>query len=160
MAKMLLISPEKCTGCRTCELACSSIKEDRFAPSLSRVSVYTWEREGISVPMMCVQCEDAFCLKACPTGSIKRDPDTGAMLVSNTTCIRCKICVQACPFGGTAFDAEGSRILKCDLCGGEPECVKLCPSQALQFVDVSRANTEKRRAYAARLKAGHQGVNM
>lgn len=158
MAKMLLISPEKCTDCHTCELACSMAKEDRFMPSASRVNVFTWEREGISVPMMCVQCEDAFCQKACPTGSISRDPVTGAMLVNEKNCIRCKMCVQACPFGGSAYDPVNARILKCDLCGGSPECVKHCPTKALDFVDANRAAMDKKRAYAARLKAGYQGV--
>ncbi|HYG58819.1 MAG TPA: 4Fe-4S dicluster domain-containing protein, partial [Symbiobacteriaceae bacterium] len=150
MAKMLLISPEKCTDCHTCELACSMAKEDRFIPSKSRVSVFTWEREGISVPMVCMQCEDAFCEKTCPTGSISRDPITGAMLVNNNTCIRCKMCVQACPFGGTAFDAVESRILKCDLCSGAPACVKLCPTKALDYVEPTRAAADRKRAYAAR----------
>jgi Fe-S-cluster-containing hydrogenase component 2 len=157
MAKMLLISPEKCTGCHSCELGCSLAKEERFIPALSRVSVFTWEREGISVPMMCVQCEDAFCQGACPTGSITRDPLTGAMLVNDRTCIKCKMCVQACPFGGTAYDPVSAHILKCDLCGGDPECVKFCPSDALTYVDANKANTERKRAYAARLKAGYKG---
>lgn len=158
MAKMLLISPEVCTGCHTCELACSQAKENRFIPRMSRVTVYTWDAEGMSVPMMCVQCEDAFCQKACPTGSITRDPLTGAMVVSSSTCVRCKMCVQACPFGGSAFDPVGSRILKCDLCGGDPECAKMCPSNAISYVDASKANLERKRSYAARLKAGYQGA--
>ena len=63
------------------------------------------------------------------------------------------MCMQACPFGGTSFDPVESRILKCDLCGGDPECVKYCPSGALKYVDASRATMERKRAYAARLKA-------
>jgi len=153
MAKMLLISPDICTGCHSCEIACSQEHEGYYVPAKSRVTVYSWEDELISVPMMCVQCEDAFCQKACPVGAISRDPNTGAMIVDNSKCIRCKMCMQACPFGGTGFDPLESRILKCDLCGGDPECVKYCPSGALTYVDASRANIERKRAYAARLKA-------
>ncbi|MFO7274336.1 MAG: 4Fe-4S dicluster domain-containing protein [Bacillota bacterium] len=153
MAKMLLITPDVCTGCHSCEIACSQEHEGYYVPSKSRVTVYTWEDELISVPMMCVQCEDAFCMKACPVGAISKHPDTGAMVVDHGKCIRCKMCMQACPFGGTSYDPVASRILKCDLCGGDPKCVKYCPSGALQYVDASRATVERKRAYAARLKA-------
>lgn len=155
---MLVISPEVCTACRTCEVACSNAHEKRFSPSSSRVTVFSWEEEGIAVPMTCVQCEDAFCQKVCPTGAITRDAETGALIVSQAACIRCKMCVQACPFGGSAYDTANRQIVKCDLCSGDPKCVKYCPSKALQYVDPSKANSDRRRAYAARLKAGYQGV--
>jgi len=156
---MLMIQPEYCTGCRSCELACSYTKEQVYSPTLSRVTVYMWEHDLTAVPMMCVQCEDAFCQRACPTGAISRDSVTGAMLVDNTKCIRCRMCVQACPFGGSAYDPVGSRILKCDLCGGDPACVKACNTPALQYVDATKANIERKRAYAARLKAAVKGAS-
>ncbi|HEY3364087.1 MAG TPA: 4Fe-4S dicluster domain-containing protein [Symbiobacteriaceae bacterium] len=156
---MLVISPEVCTGCRTCEVTCSLAHEAKFSPNVSRVTVYSWEEEGISVPMMCVQCEDAFCQNVCPTHAITRDSATGALLVSKAACIGCKLCVQACPFGGSAYDAASKQILKCDLCGGDPKCAKYCPSKALQYVDANKANTGRKRAYAARLKPANQGVN-
>jgi Fe-S-cluster-containing hydrogenase component 2 len=31
------------------------------------------------------------------------------------------------------FDPERSLALKCDLCGGDPECVKNCPQRAIVF---------------------------
>lgn len=154
---MLMISPDLCTGCHSCEIACSQAKEGLYSPTLSRVTVYTWDSDLISVPMMCVQCEDAFCQKACPVGALTRDPKTGAMLLNDAACVRCKMCVQACPFGGSAFDPIGSRILKCDLCGGDPACVKYCKQSALRYVDANKANVERKRAYAAKLKAVTMG---
>ena len=53
MSKMLMIYPNKCTGCRNCELACSFEKEESFRPGASRIRTLTWEREGFSVPLMC-----------------------------------------------------------------------------------------------------------
>ena len=70
MANVLMIHPDKCTGCRNCELACSFEHEGQFRPGASRVQAYTWEREGMSVPMMCQQCDDAACITVCPTGAI------------------------------------------------------------------------------------------
>ena len=72
MANVLMIHPDKCTGCRNCELACSFEHEGQFRPAASRVQAYTWEREGMSVPMMCQQCDDAACVKVCPTGAMHR----------------------------------------------------------------------------------------
>jgi len=58
MAKMLMIHADKCTGCRNSELACSMSHEGAFRLQATSVHVYTWEREGFSVPMMCQQCHD------------------------------------------------------------------------------------------------------
>ena len=44
MSKMLMIYPNKCTGCRNCELACSFEKEESFRPGASRIRTLTWER--------------------------------------------------------------------------------------------------------------------
>jgi len=66
MTKLLMIHPEKCTGCENCVLACSFHHEKDFRPAATRIHVFTWEREGISVPMMCQQCGDAPCIKVCP----------------------------------------------------------------------------------------------
>ena len=36
MASVLMIHPNKCTGCRSCELACAFTKESQFRPRPSR----------------------------------------------------------------------------------------------------------------------------
>ena len=77
MAKMLMISADKCTGCHNCELACSMHHEGDFRPDATRVHVYTWEREGFSVPMMCQHCRDAPCITVCTPHALTRDPATG-----------------------------------------------------------------------------------
>ena len=73
-------------------------------------------------PLMCLQCDTAACEKVCPSGALKRNEATGALVVDDAKCIRCKMCVQACPFGNIAYDPAKSRILRCDLCDGE-RCV-------------------------------------
>jgi len=35
--KVLMIHPDKCTGCHNCELACSVFHEGEFRPRVSRV---------------------------------------------------------------------------------------------------------------------------
>ncbi len=113
MAKVLMIHPDKCTGCRNCELACSFEHERRFRPGASRVQAFTWEREGISVPMMCQQCDDAACVTVCPTGAMHHSTTTQALIDWDADkCIRCRMCVIACPFGNARYDATDEQHLQ------------------------------------------------
>lgn len=158
MGKMLILSPEKCTSCRTCELACSFTHVQEFNPHRARVSVLTWEHEGISVPIMCMQCDNAACAQVCPVGAITRDGTTGAMIVNQVKCIKCKMCVNACPFGCSDYDTVNNAIMKCDLCGGNPQCAKNCPSGAITFQESSSANISKKKLIAAKFKGIVAGV--
>jgi len=73
MGKVLAITPEKCTGCRLCELVCSVFHDGVSNPTRSRIKVVKWESEGIYVPMSCQQCQDAPCMIVCPVKAISRD---------------------------------------------------------------------------------------
>ena len=64
--KVLFIDFEKCTGCRTCEVACSLRNEGICNPALSRITIVKWEEMGIDVPMVCQQCENPPCRSVCP----------------------------------------------------------------------------------------------
>jgi Fe-S-cluster-containing hydrogenase component 2 len=144
MNKLLLISPKKCKDCGTCESVCEN----------SAVSVINVENEDavISVPVTCVQCEDAACLDICPTEAIYRDSED-SVLVDHNKCVGCKLCVAACPFGNIEFSYSQKKILKCDLCGGSPDCAKYCPTSAIEFVDSTESNFEKKRLVAAKYRA-------
>jgi len=63
------------------------------------------------------------------------------------------MCTIACPFGASVYDPVLDMIAKCDLCGGDPQCVKLCPSGALTYQEPTAATMAKRKAYAAKFKA-------
>ena len=152
MAKMLMINADKCTGCRNCELACSMAHEGVFRPDATRVHVYTWEREGFSVPMMCQHCRDAPCITVCTPHALTRDSDTGWVNLDEGKCLGCKMCVQACPFGNAVWDEETVKILKCDNCGGDPACAKVCPTHALEWVDDVTATRTRKRAFAEKFK--------
>ena len=120
-----------CTGCRICELACSAVKYGTFAPRKARITV-SMGRDGLLVrPIVCEQCENAFCLRACPENAISRDQTTNAVVVDSEKCIGCGLCTKACPIGAIKIDVRARKAVKCDLCGGEPACVKYCPTKAL-----------------------------
>lgn len=152
MSKVLFVEPEKCTGCRTCELICSFTHVGEFNPLRSRVSVVSFEKTGFSFPTVCQQCSVAACMQVCPVGAITKDQLTGAMKVNDKTCLRCKMCTIACPFGATFYDGEHDAIIKCDLCDGDPECVKFCPSGAISYREAYTANRSKRKATAAKFQ--------
>jgi len=158
MAKILALAPEKCSSCRTCELACSFQHNQEFRPTASRVAVFSWETVGVSVPMMCLQCDNAACVKVCPVGAITKS-DKGAMVVNENRCIKCKMCLIACPFGNTTFDGVSQKIIKCDLCQGDPACVKFCPNGAITYKEPTAATMKKKKAYAAKFKELVQEVS-
>jgi anaerobic carbon-monoxide dehydrogenase iron sulfur subunit len=159
MTKVLMIHPDKCTGCRNCELACSFVHEGEFRPRASRVHVYSWERDSISVPMMCQQCDDAACATVCPTGAMHQNRATGMVDWDAKKCIRCRMCTLACPFGNAVYDAATSSILKCNNCDGNPECVQFCPNKALEFQDDTLATRSRKKAFAAKFKDAFQEVS-
>jgi carbon-monoxide dehydrogenase iron sulfur subunit len=158
MMGVLLITPENCTNCHSCELACSLFHEEEFNPSRARTEVRAWEGGSLSASIMCLQCEEAGCMAICPAKAISEDKASGARLVNDLKCIKCKMCTQICPFGCTYYDAKGRRILKCDLCGGDPQCARICPSGAIVYGERSTINVTKRKQAASKLKVIARGA--
>jgi carbon-monoxide dehydrogenase iron sulfur subunit len=156
MAKVLMINYEKCTGCRLCELICSVVHEGVSNPSRSRIKVMKWESEGLYVPMSCQQCEDAPCMNVCPVKAISRDKHLDYVKIDYDICIGCRACVSACPFGAMSFDVIGRKVVKCDLCDGDPQCVRFCEIKALEYVDADRVSVVKKKDAAYRLSVAEK----
>lgn len=148
--KVLVISPEKCIDCRTCEIICSFTKNKEFNPRNAAVSVLNYEEAFISVPIMCMHCEDAACMKICPVGAIQRIDD--AVVLDQKKCIGCKMCISACPLGNVTFNSQQRSMVKCDLCGGDPQCAKYCPSGAIQYKEATPTNLNKKKVIAEKFK--------
>ncbi|MFC2070561.1 4Fe-4S dicluster domain-containing protein [Chloroflexota bacterium] len=151
MSKVLLLDYEKCTGCRACELACSILHEGVSNPSRSRIKVIKWEWEGRYVPMSCQQCESAPCKAICPVKAISRDESLNRVMVDYDTCIGCRMCVAVCPFGAMGFDTLGKKVIKCDLCDGDPQCVRFCETKAVQYVEAGEQSASKQIGTADKL---------
>jgi len=145
MKNLLLVDPSLCTGCRTCELACSFFHEKVFSPSFSRVTVVVDYERGYFIPQMCQQCQDPPCVKSCPTEAITKNEETGAVEVDYDVCIGCLRCFEACPFGAIKIRVDNLKPLVCDLCEGDPQCVKFCPREAIKYVPAVKANLLKKK---------------
>jgi len=144
--KTLMVNPSLCTGCRSCEMACSLYHEGKCSPILSRIRVVKYEALGKNYPSICSQCSKPQCLDACSHGAIKLNEKTGAVIIDESLCVGCRSCLEACPQVG--FNASKGIAFKCDLCGGEPQCYRFCPSGALAFSDVNEILMARRRALA------------
>lgn len=143
----LAIDTERCIGCHACSVACKV--EHAVYLGMFRTKVYYHDFQGRDaagkqamrrafLPALCMQCEDALCLKACPTESIRRDAD-GVVRIDTASCDRSRDCIAACPYGAIHIDPVAQVADKCDLCshrldlGMQPACVEACPADVLVF---------------------------
>lgn len=159
--KEILINLEHCLGCKTCELACAvehSESKNLFAAlfeSMAPVSrVYVEAGQQFNFPLQCRHCTDAQCIRACISGALWRDENTGLVNHDREKCVGCWMCVMACPFGVIAQDRRAQVALKCDRCPERdvPACVASCPTKAISLAEVPLFTKEKRKEYLTNFK--------
>ena len=169
----LLIDVARCTDCDRCVGACH--EENGVAQTGRPATDAQWIRSvrvsdrstGFvqTVPVMCQHCAHPPCVDVCPTGASFKRAD-GIVLVDKHTCIGCRYCVMACPFGARSFIHEpvsGQKpdvprgkgtVESCTLCvhrvdrGETPACVEACNrdgGKAMAFGDLNDANGALRR---------------
>jgi len=158
-----------CTGCHLCELACSAHHFDEFAPARARIRVSNHPLEGQSEVMACFSCPDAPCIAACPQDAISRSGPRQPLFVDPAKCDGCggdgstelaevPACVPACPYGAMYFDTQTRYALACDLCNGDPQCVKFCYPQAVTFNGIEPAS-RKREGNSQKLQSLEEALN-
>ena len=142
----------RCTGCRTCELACkdyNDLDEDTAYRKIFDYEGGTWTANDdgtyttsafvYHVSVACNHCDDPACVGVCPTRAMHKDADTGLVSVDTDRCIGCGYCHMACPYNAPKVDRELGHSVKCDGCasrvaeGLDPICVGACPLRALSF---------------------------
>ncbi|MDP2959310.1 MAG: DmsC/YnfH family molybdoenzyme membrane anchor subunit [Longimicrobiales bacterium] len=136
-----LFDPNRCTGCAACSLACSTENELGWGRSWRQIVPFNPElRPGVPafhLSLACNHCAEAPCVAHCPTGAMRRDASTGAVVVDEALCIGCRYCGWVCPWDAPRFDEDRGVMTKCTLCnhrlreGGQPACVEACPTAAL-----------------------------
>lgn len=163
---MVYINPAKCTGCKSCEVACAVEKSESknlfeaiFEKPIPKARTKVILVDFFNFPARCQHCEEAPCLNVCPTSAIGKSPE-GYILLEEKRCIGCLMCVIACPFGHPRYEREYKSILKCDLCiervreGKLPACVEACPTEALLFGTVEEITERVKRESSEKLLQG------
>jgi len=173
--KRVVADPTKCLACRGCELACAlahagttDLVEAIFVRG-AKPRIYVEAAHAFAVPLACRHCEDAPCVRVCPSGALGRASEASPVLVVQSKCIGCGFCAEACPFGVIRLArcaepglADGqTAVIKCDLCAGQtgeglgPACVAACPVGALAFEEIDDS-ARRARAWAAAQLAGRR----
>jgi anaerobic carbon-monoxide dehydrogenase iron sulfur subunit len=143
VGKKLFALRNQCTDCNVCETACSLVHSPggEINPQLSRVQIdhaphkpSKTNRDGLGfVAGICHHCGNPPpCAEVCPTDAFYYDPVTRVAVIDQGRCIQCMECVPGCPFD-VVFVAPSGELLKCDLCGGDPVCVKACSTRPEQL---------------------------
>jgi Fe-S-cluster-containing dehydrogenase component len=116
----------------------------------------------VHFPRSCLHREEPACVTVCPTGASYKRAEDGIVLVNPETCIGCKLCSWACPYGAREYDYADGVMKKCTLCvdriynenlvveDRKPACVKACPTGARHFGDLGDPNSAVSELVAAR----------
>lgn len=165
MSYAFVIDLKKCVGCNACTTICKA--ENGTPPNVTRAKIMRKEVgtypnvRRLSVPVLCMQCEDPPCVKACPTGATVKDAASGVVTINKETCVGCRACMLACPYGARYYrenedgyfgkeltpfekvkyaEQPAGVVDKCDFClenrvkkGLEPACVQNCIAKARHF---------------------------
>jgi Fe-S-cluster-containing dehydrogenase component len=133
----------------------------------------------LPIPVLCNQCANPPCVRACPTKATFKRED-GIVMMDFHRCIGCRFCMAACPYGSRSFNFVDPRpaithenkqfptrmkgvVEKCNFCaellavGKQPACVEVSEG-ALAFGDLEDPASEVRQLlssnYAIRRKLG------
>jgi len=181
----------KCKGYRDCVNAC--VEENNLSrdPGMSYIKVLELDRgtldmhhathdyahdsvpqpDKVYMPVSCMQCDDAPCVKACPVNATWTEAD-GITVVDYDWCIGCRYCSVACPYGARHFNwsepsipsdelnpdthylsnrpRQKGVIEKCTFClhrvreGRQPACQEACPTGARVFGNLLDPTSELR----------------
>lgn len=128
MNRFIIAEPSKCIGCNTCMAACTLAHKEQGLVDHPRLKVVRDDND--TAPVVCRHCEDSPCATVCPVNAITHEDHS--VHINESTCIGCKMCGLACPFGAitpAACKPEGlpnlyehnvSPQLLCDVPGSLP----------------------------------------
>jgi len=95
-------------------------------------------------------------MNACPVKAISSNYEMSRVEVDYDICIGCRTCVSVCPFGAMNFNYIDRKVAKCDLCDGDPQCVRFCEVNAIEYVDSSDVAVLKQKEAAKRLSTAQK----
>ncbi len=170
----LVIDLDICVGCHACAVNCKEWNSGGHSAPMTDIDPYGGDPSGVwfnrihtfeveadnggsrtvHFPKSCLHCDDAPCVTVCPTGASYKREEDGIVLVNADTCIGCKLCSWACPYGAREYDENAGVMKKCTLCVDKiyneslppesrvPACVSTCPAGARSFGDLGDPTSE------------------
>jgi Fe-S-cluster-containing dehydrogenase component len=192
----LVIDLDTCVGCHACAVNCKEWNDGGHSAPLTDDNPYGKDPSGIwfnrvhvfeagsggdgrtvNFPRSCLHCDQPQCVTVCPTGASYKRAEDGIVLVNPDTCIGCKLCSWACPYGAREYDESDGIMKKCTLCVDRiynenlkpservPVCVSTCPANARHYGDLGDPDSEVSKLVAERegfdlmAELGYQPVN-
>ncbi len=177
----LVIDLDTCVGCHACAVNCKEWNASGHSAPMTDLVPYARDASGVwfnrihsfevddgdtgrtvHFPKSCLHCETPACVEVCPTGASYKRAEDGIVLVNPDTCIGCKLCSWACPYGAREFDEDVGVMKKCTLCIDKiynetlaeedrvPACVSTCPANARHFGDLGDPNSDVSKLVAER----------
>ncbi len=140
----------------TCRLGANTWRHVAFIEKIANpqgqraMQLGPFQSHWLMMSDVCKHCKNAGCLNACPTGSLFRT-EFDTVVVQQDICNGCGYCVPSCPFGVIELSPNDGKAHKCTLCydrlkgGLEPACAKACPTDSIQFGEVSELQEKARR---------------
>lgn len=117
------VDSKKCSGCHLCEMICSLthlglINTEKSAIHIKKDDLDT----SLNTPILCRQCKEMKCL----AGEEVMEALEKKQFIWN------RIRAERCPFHAlSVFDDEAYH---CDLCHGNPQCIKVCTPKAISMM--------------------------
>ncbi len=133
----LVFQPDKCNGCLECEKACIKAHPSSVAAGRPRIKVT--KDGGKHKAIMCVHCEACEPSELCPSALLEFHNEGKYWTLDEHRCFACMSCIPRCPYEGVFFEGAFGveTAYTCDLCAGDPACMKVCKPGALTL-DTSR----------------------
>ena len=120
----MIVDINKCNGCHACQIVCKDehVGNDwtpiaKPQPDTGQFWMELTQRVRGTVPKvkvayrpnLCMHCDEAPCVRACPTKATFKRPSDGIVLMDFHRCIGCRFCMAACPYGARSFNFRDPR---------------------------------------------------
>ncbi len=159
--KIFVVDVKKCNGCHACQVACKDehVGNDwtpiaKAQPETGQFWMKLEQRVRGTVPKvkvayrphLCMHCDEAPCVEACPVEGVIYKRQDGLVIIDPVTCTGCRNCLEACPYRVIYFNENLNIAQKCTGCAHllddgwkEPRCADACPTGVIRFLDEDEA---------------------